>query len=211
MTERSRTARYRGLSGSVGKRSPWQKRSSSKSQCVSDGWQPLPRSSKRSGSPGSTPRPPNACWRSRRAFCECCRICWRQTTGAPRVEADARGRPLRSHHPAVRLVGQTATPAKPALGRGSILVLERDLEANPVGLDLTVVDHHVLRGYFRNAQVAQRMRGALHGGGSGLFPGCGAGANDLDDFVDAFGHDVLLSIAHWKDRRTHWVPKPTRL
>jgi hypothetical protein len=45
--------------------------------------------------------------------------------------------------PAPPVIGCTPSLDK-ALGRGSVLVLERDLEANPVGLDLTVVDHHVL-------------------------------------------------------------------
>src|SRR5207302_1170295 len=68
----------------------------------------------------------------------------------------------------------------------------------PVGSDLAV-DLHVQRLDLRDAQVAQGLGGAIDGGAGGLLPRLGAGADDLDDLVDALGHGasgVGVSCAH---------------
>src|SRR5205814_409651 len=70
-------------------------------------------------------------------------------------------------------------------------VLERELHLGAVGRDLALLDHHVLLDDLGDAQVAQRLRGAIDCRLGGLLPGIGAGADQLDHFVDALGHGCL--------------------
>src|SRR3954470_12778833 len=79
------------------------------------------------------------------------------------------------------------------------LVLERDAEADPELLHLSVLDRHVLADDLRDAQVADGLRRGRNGVAGGIRPGLGAGPDDLGDPVDAAGHsDFLLGWAAGK-------------
>src|ERR1700742_4507306 len=70
--------------------------------------------------------------------------------------------------------------------------LEGHVELGAIGLDLALgVELHVELDDFRDAEIAQRLRGALDRDGRGLLPGSLAGADQFDDLVDAVRHDVL--------------------
>src|SRR3954470_11704525 len=79
------------------------------------------------------------------------------------------------------------------------LVLERDAEADPELLHLSVLDRHVLADDLRDAQVADGLRRGRNRVAGGIRPGLGAGPDDLGDPVDAAGHsDFLLGWAAGK-------------
>src|SRR5437870_28435 len=89
--------------------------------------------------------------------------------------------------------------------RSSVLELERDLQAHAIRLDLAVGDCHVLLADLGHAQSPVRCGGARHGGGGGLLAGGWAGADDLDDLVDAFCHLTSLLCTAQEEWRTGWL------
>src|SRR5512136_1206366 len=80
-----------------------------------------------------------------------------------------------------------------------LLILERDLDLDPVGAHFAVFDLHIELGDLGDAEVAQGFRRSLDGGCGGLFPRLGAGSDQLDDFIDALGHVALLSDGRGKN------------
>ena len=72
-------------------------------------------------------------------------------------------------------------------------VLEGDLDLRAVGEDFAVLQLHIQLEDFRNTEVAQGLGCPLDRGRRGPLPRLGARPDELDDFVDAFCHGVLLS------------------
>src|SRR4051794_2416176 len=75
----------------------------------------------------------------------------------------------------------------------SALILERNLDLCPVGLDLAVVQLHVQLNHLRDAEVPQTFAGALDCGLGRIFPGLRAGPYEFDNFVNALSHGCLLA------------------
>src|SRR5579872_3202794 len=79
----------------------------------------------------------------------------------------------------------------PDLGSAS-LELERDVQLGAVGLYLALgIQLQVELDHFGNPKIPQRFSGAADGRRGSLFPGFLAGADQLDDLVDALSHVVL--------------------
>src|SRR6478752_10759114 len=71
----------------------------------------------------------------------------------------------------------------------SILELERDVQLGAVGLDLALgVKLQIELDDLGDTEVAQGFSGAADRRGCGLLPGFLAGADQLDDLVDALRH-----------------------
>src|SRR6266581_1061676 len=79
-----------------------------------------------------------------------------------------------------------------SFGSRITFVLERNLDLRPIALDLTVFQLHVELRDLGDTQVAQLLRRLPDRSGGRLLPGLGAGADQLDDFVDALWHVNLL-------------------
>ena len=100
------------------------------------------------------------------------------------------------------------------LGSVFLAVLEGDLDLGAVGAHLTVFQLHVELDDLGDAQVLQGTRGRLDGRGGSLFPGFCAGADQLDDLVDAFHFCLLCAETVWADQIARnllvWVQVPER-
>src|SRR5438552_14036667 len=79
-----------------------------------------------------------------------------------------------------------------SVGSRITFVLERNLDLRSIALDLTVFQLHVELRDLGDTQVAQLLRRLPDRSGGRLLPGLGAGADQLDDFVDALWHVNLL-------------------
>src|SRR5947199_124002 len=101
------------------------------------------------------------------------------------------GRPSGGRREGCEAGAQPRVAGRPA--RRSALVLERHLHLGAIGAHLALLELHVELGDFGDAEIAQRLRGALDSGLGCLFPGVGAGADQLDDLVHALRHGWLLS------------------
>jgi tRNA dimethylallyltransferase len=82
-------------------------------------------------------------------------------------------------------------PGRPALVVA--VVLEAHLHLDAVD-ELAALDLHVELVDLGHTQVAQAAPGSLHAVGRGIGPGLGAGADELDDFVD--GGNILAFLGH---------------
>lgn len=76
------------------------------------------------------------------------------------------------------------------LGAGLILVLEGKAHPGAIGGNPSVFHLHVELVDLRDAKILERLAGGVHGAGRGFLPGCGAGSDQFDDFVNAFAHGV---------------------
>src|SRR5678815_3420279 len=75
----------------------------------------------------------------------------------------------------------------------AVFVLERDFHLRAVRFDLAfVVERQIQLRDFGHPQIAQGLAGSTDGRGSSLLPRLRAGANELDDLVDAFSHGRVL-------------------
>src|SRR5207245_1980472 len=70
----------------------------------------------------------------------------------------------------------------------SVFVLEGELHLGAVREHLAVLEVHVERRDLGDAQIAQRLRRLVDGRLRRLLPRVGAGADQLDDLVDALRH-----------------------
>src|SRR5919197_1346574 len=77
--------------------------------------------------------------------------------------------------------------------RSFALVLERHLHLGAIGEHLAALELHVELRHLGDAEIAQRLRGALDRGPGRLLPRVRAGADQLDDLVHALRHGWLLS------------------
>src|SRR3954447_24373463 len=86
----------------------------------------------------------------------------------------------------------TAYGSPPSRGRqerSAALELERDLDLGAIGFDPAFgVELHIELHDFGDAKVAKRLAGAVDRHLGGLFPGILAGADQLDDLVNAISH-----------------------
>src|SRR6266576_1260494 len=82
----------------------------------------------------------------------------------------------------------------------SVLELERDLQAHTIRFDLAVRDRHVLLADLGDAEIPERRGSTFYGRRRGFLPGRRAGADDLDDLVDAFCHvtSLLCTAQNWR-------------
>src|SRR4051812_19190441 len=105
----------------------------------------------------------------------------------------------RGHHDSRSVISAGGACENCAEGRTSplvALVLERDLELDPVALDLAILQHHVQIRHLGDAEVTQCSRGLFHRDRGRLLPGLAARANQLDNLVDAVSHSVT-SFMEW--------------
>jgi hypothetical protein len=68
------------------------------------------------------------------------------------------------------------------------VVLKGNIHPGPVQADFALLDDHVQFDNFGNPQVFETLSRGFHRIFSGFFPGILAGANDVNDFVDAAVH-----------------------
>src|ERR1700704_2354835 len=72
------------------------------------------------------------------------------------------------------------------------LEFERDVELGAIGFDLALgIQLQIELDDFGDAKIAQRLSGSADGRSGRLFPGLLAGADQLDDLVDALSHAAL--------------------
>src|SRR5687767_2231368 len=76
----------------------------------------------------------------------------------------------------------------------AVLVLEGDFHLRAVRFHLAIVELQIQLGDLGNAQIAQGLAGATDGRSSSFLPRLRAGANELDDLIDALSHDRVLRV-----------------
>ncbi len=75
-----------------------------------------------------------------------------------------------------------------------LLALEPEgkFDFSAIGINLSVLDHHVQISDFGDPQITKGLASTIDGGGGGLLPRILARSRYFDEFIDAFRHSLFL-------------------